>query len=277
VVYALGLGDLAGAVVLVVHAHPDDEVFATGAATIAAKTAGATVHLRVFTGGEGRDSELTEAGLTEARLRKEPQLSTSTLLLGIDTWDYLTEPGQWTDTPHAPERTIAGADPSALAAAVVTAIDILRPDVLLTVGPDGLTGHPDHIACHNAVASALETAAHRPRIVLGAILDQRVVRSANQTARRITDGPVGSGRVAGVSIGSEVITVTGPPVTEVRRKRALDAYVPGLGTSETTELDPGLVGAGDSVLLRFVLDTAGWNRDDFVRLPGGRGSPQVTQ
>jgi len=35
-----------GAVVLV-HAHPDDEVFATGAATIAAKWAGAPVHLRL--------------------------------------------------------------------------------------------------------------------------------------------------------------------------------------------------------------------------------------
>jgi LmbE family N-acetylglucosaminyl deacetylase len=48
--------DLSGAVVLVVHAHPDDEVFATGAATIAAQRAGASVHLRLFTGGEGRGS-----------------------------------------------------------------------------------------------------------------------------------------------------------------------------------------------------------------------------
>ncbi|MBO0703523.1 MAG: PIG-L family deacetylase, partial [Candidatus Dormibacteraeota bacterium] len=47
------------AVVLVIHAHPDDEVFATGAATIAARSAGASVHLRLFTGGEvTRDGDL---------------------------------------------------------------------------------------------------------------------------------------------------------------------------------------------------------------------------
>ncbi len=51
-----------GAVVLVVHAHPDDGVFATGAATIAAKWAGAPVHLRLFTGGEGRGSGSSDAG-----------------------------------------------------------------------------------------------------------------------------------------------------------------------------------------------------------------------
>lgn len=273
----LGLGGLADAVVLVVHAHPDDEVFATGAATIAAKAAGARVHLRVFTGGEGRDTELTQAGLTAARLRKKPQVAASTSLLGIDTWDYLTEPGRWTDTPHSPERTIAGVDTSTLATPIADAIDTLQPDVLLTVGPDGLTGHPDHIACHNAVVRALETATHRPRAALGAVLDQRVVTAASKTARRLTGRPVGSGRVAGVSIGSEVITVTGPPMTETWRRRALDAYVPGLGTSKKTELDPDLVGAGDSVLLRFVLDTAGWNRDNYIHIPERRGNPEVTQ
>jgi LmbE family N-acetylglucosaminyl deacetylase len=46
--------DLSGAVVLVVHAQPDDEVFATGAATIAANEARDRVHRRIFTGGEGR-------------------------------------------------------------------------------------------------------------------------------------------------------------------------------------------------------------------------------
>lgn len=263
----LGLGGLADAVVLVVHAHPDDEVFATAAATVAAATAGATVHLRIFTGGEGRDSELSPAGLTAARQRKERRLARSTALLRFDTWDYLMEPGHWTDTPHAPERTIACADTSTLAPPVVDAIDALRPDVLLTVGPDGLTGHPDHIACHNAVAHALAATTHRPRVALGAVLDQQTVRTAGETARRVTGRQIGSGRVTGVPLGDEVITVAGPPMTEAWRRHALDAYVPGLGTSKTTLLYPDLVGAGDSVLLRFVLDAAGWNHDSYVHLP----------
>lgn len=65
-------------------------------------------------------------------------------------------------------------------------------------------------------------------------------------------------------------------MTEARRRRALDAYVPGLGTSKATMLDPDLVGAGDSVLLRFVLDTAGWDDDRYVHLTGSPGSLEVT-
>ncbi|OIJ24791.1 PIG-L deacetylase family protein [Nocardioides luteus] len=262
--------DLNGAIVLIVHAHPDDEVFATGAAAVAAKAAGARTHLRLFTGGEGRGSVLTPTGLASARRAKETRLTESTEALGIDTWDYLTQPGRWTDTPHAPTRTIGAADLVDLAAPVRSALETLRPDIVLTVGPDGLTGHPDHIACHNAVTHACATAAHRPRVALGAVLDQRAVRAAAEAARAATGRPVGSGRVNGMTLDTSVITVTGPPGTDDSRRQALDAYVPGLGTSSANDVDTELMGAGDSVLLRFVLDAAGWTRDRFLplHLPG---------
>lgn len=101
--------DLRGAVVLVVHAHPDDEVFAMGAATIAATEAGARVQLKLFTGGEGWASTTSLPGLAAARRYKEVRLAASTRLLGIDDWAYLAAPGRWTDTPHHPARTIATA------------------------------------------------------------------------------------------------------------------------------------------------------------------------
>jgi LmbE family N-acetylglucosaminyl deacetylase len=258
--------DLSGAVVLVVHAHPDDEVFATGAATIAAQRAGASVHLRLFTGGEGRGSALTPAGLEEARRRKEERLAAAATLLGIDTWGYLTEPGRWADTPHAPDQTIASADPSEVVEPVVEAIETMRPDMLLTVGADGLTGHPDHIACHDAVVRSLSMTSHPPRTALGAVLDQRAVEAGCYSARAITGRPIGSGRVTGVVLSADTVTVTGPPETEARRRQALDAYVPGLGTSDITDLDTDDVGSGDSVLLRFVLDAAGWHRDRFKQV-----------
>lgn len=218
----------------------------------------------------GRTSLLTPAGLTEARQAKEARLARSAELIGIDTWGYLTEPGRWTDTPHAPARTIGAADLTDLAAPVRSALETLRPDIVLTVGPDGLTGHPDHIACHHAVVHALATASHRPRISLGAVLDQRAVRAATETARAVTGRSVGSGRVTGVALDSSAVTVTGPPRTEARRRRALDAYVPGLGTSDATDVDIEAMGTGDSVQLRFVLDAGGWNQDRFLtlNLPG---------
>lgn len=262
----LASSDLAGAVVLVVHAHPDDEVFATGAATIAADNLGASVHLRVFTGGEGRDSGLKEVDLTAARRRKEGSLTLSTKLLGISDWSYLRAPGRWNDTPHSPERTIAAAALDDLAAAVADAIGALRPDVLLTVGPDGLTGHPDHIACHDAVRRALATTANPPRVALGAVLDQMAVESAYDTARTCLGRPVGSGTVPGASIGPDVMLIAGPEGTDERRRQALDEYVPRLGTAPYDDLSIGRVGSGDSVLLRFLLDATGWDRDRFVPL-----------
>ncbi len=95
------------------------------------------------------------------------------------------------------------------------------------------------------------------------------MRTATETARTVTGRFVGSGRVTGRAHDTSVITVTGPPGTDDRRRQALDAYVPGLGTSSATDVDTELMGTGDSVLLRFVLDTAGWAQDRFLplRLP----------
>lgn len=258
--------DLAGAVVLVVHAHPDDEVFATAAATIAADSLGASVHLRVFTGGEGRASGLNEGDLAAARRRKERSLTGSAKLLGISDWAYVSAPGRWSDTPQSPERTIAAAAPDELAASVVNAIDALRPDVLLTVGPDGLTGHPDHIACHDAVRGALATTAHPPRVALGAVLDQVAVEHAYNAAETSLGRPVGSGALAGAAIGPDMVLIAGPEGTEERRREALNEYVPQLGTGSYDELSMDRVGSGDSVLLRLLLDATGWDRDRFVRL-----------
>lgn len=262
----LASSDLAGAVVLVVHAHPDDEVFATGAATIAADSSGASVHLRMFTGGEGRASGLTAVDLAAARRRKEKALARSTILLGIRDWAYLSTPGRWNDTPHSPDRTITAAAPDDLAAAVVKAIDSMRPDVVLTVGPDGLTGHPDHVACHDAVRRALATTANPPRIALGAVLDQVAVESAYDVARKHLGRSVGSGTVAGAAIGPDVALIAGPEGTDERRRQALDEYVPRLGTAPYDDLSIECVGSGDSVLLRLLLDATGWDRDRLVHL-----------
>lgn len=109
----LGIDDLNGATVLVVHAHPDDEVFATGAATIAARAAGARTHLRLFTGGEGRDSVLTPKGLASARRARETRLAESAELLRIDTWSYRPSPATGrTPRTHPPGRSARPTSPT---------------------------------------------------------------------------------------------------------------------------------------------------------------------
>lgn len=251
--------------VVVVHAHPDDEVFCTGAAILAAKAAGARVRLRVFTGGEGRSVELTPAALADARERRTAKLTAACAHLGVDEWDYLTVAGEWTDTPHHREATMAAASPDALAGAVTRFLDDERPTIVLTVGPDGLTGHPDHIACHRAVASALTRAAWGPRLALGAVLDQAHVEAAQQQARRLFGAAIGSGRVRGLR-EPQTQKVTASTEAQHLRRLALDVYTRGLGTAPVEDLTKLSQPWGDSVLLRLVLDTSGWDTDHFLPL-----------
>lgn len=255
-----------GSVVLVVHAHPDDETFATAAATSAAHDAGCTVHLRIFTGGEGYGAELTPAGLADARERKKAMLDQAAPHIGIDGWDYLTSPGRWNDTPDAPERTIAAARPEELAAVVLPAIDALRPDVILTVGPDGLTGHPDHIACHHATLAAARAAAAPPRLVLGAVVSADDVLAARAAARDLYGRDVGSAHLIGRP-AQNAVRITADENSAQRRRAALNAYLPGLGTTPEQEL-PATFPDGESALMRLLFDHAGWNHDIFEPMIG---------
>ncbi|HVX43352.1 MAG TPA: PIG-L family deacetylase [Mycobacteriales bacterium] len=255
-----------GTVVLVVQAHPDDETFTTAAATLAAKQAGCTVHLRIFTGGEGYGAELTPAGLARARERKAAMLDAAVPQLGIDDWDYLGSPDRWNDTPEAPERTIAAADLDDLTATLLPTIEALRPDVILTVGPDGLTGHPDHIACHHATLAAARAATVSPRAVLGAFLPADDIRAAEERASELYGRPIGAGRLVGRRPQNAVTITAGADATG-RRKAALEVYVPGLGTRPQEDL-PAAFPDGEAVLIRLVFDHAGWDRDRFELLLG---------
>jgi LmbE family N-acetylglucosaminyl deacetylase len=49
---------------------------------------------------------------------------------------------------------LAEADPKALTAQVLAAVNEIHPQVMLTFGPDGLSGHPDHITIGQCAAGA---------------------------------------------------------------------------------------------------------------------------
>jgi LmbE family N-acetylglucosaminyl deacetylase len=235
---------------LVVHAHPDDEVFATGAATIALSDAGWRVVLRVATGGEA--SEDPALGEVEARRVRSEKLSRSCELLGIAEWGWL---GDWVDRGGAGPGTVADEESAVLVDAVRRALGEVRPELVLTVGSDGLTGHPDHVAIGAAVREAADD-------VLGARLRAADVVAAHRSLKEYAGGrPVGSGRVVGV--GNETVLEEIRGTAEERRRQALDVYRAGLGTLPLEQVLGGRL--GDSVLLRAVLDVAGWDRDRFER------------
>ncbi|MGW1340823.1 PIG-L family deacetylase [Kribbella sp. NPDC002412] len=226
---------------LVVHAHPDDEVFATGAATAVLSAAGWHVVLRVATPGIGDAAD---------------KLQASCDLLGIDEWDWLSTAGRWVDDggsggPH----TLASAEPGEVAAEVARAVSEVQPHLVLTVGRDGLTGHPDHIAISRAVQ---QQRCH----ALGARLRAQDVQAGHNHLQQLLPGEkVGSGLVVGCETDLQEITSTAEAAQ--RRRKALDQYYNGLGTTDISELVTTYGRRGDSLLLRAIFDASGWQTDRF--------------
>ncbi len=230
---------------LVVHAHPDDEVFATGAATSILSAEGWRVVLRVATAGVGTAAD----GLTG-----------SCDLLGIHEWDWLGGAGRWVDDGGlGGSRTLAQADPGQVAAEVAVSVRELSPELVLTVGRDGLTGHPDHVAVSRAVGLAVR---HEPCRALGARLRAQDVQAGRELMQQLLPGKqIGSGRVLGCLDNSGLERFSGAP--EDRRRRALDQYYEGLGTQPLVELVQTHNSRSDGLLLRAVFDATSWQQDHF--------------
>ncbi|NIK60197.1 PIG-L family deacetylase [Kribbella shirazensis] len=238
---------------LVVHAHPDDEVFATGAATSVLREQGWHVVLRVAT-----------AGMHGAL----DHLGASCSLLGINEWDWLGAVDQWIDDggrsgPHS----LAAASPDDLAEAIEVAAVVNEPELILTVGSDGLTGHPDHIAISQGVQRALRSLDCR---ALGARVRAQDVRAGERLIQQLAPGEqVGSGKVQGCDAPLEEIG----GASEQRRRQALDEYYEGLGSSPLQELLGVHRASSDGLLLRAVFDAAGWQQDRFEELTAWSDAP----
>ena len=116
--------------VLMVWAHPDDETYLAGGLSAALTDAGRRVVCVTATRGEAGG---TTAGLAEIRTS---ELEAALKLLGV-------EEHHWLDYA---DGGCASVDEDQAAARIRTVIDDVRPDTVVTFGPDGFTGHPDHQA-----------------------------------------------------------------------------------------------------------------------------------
>jgi LmbE family N-acetylglucosaminyl deacetylase len=128
-----------------IFAHPDDETFCAGGTLAKYASAGAEVSVISLTkGGAGqiRDaSAATRATLTAAR---EKELDAAGSELG------LTE----TRCLDYPDGGLSEIDRTILVRVASELLNEIDPDVVITFGPDGFSGHPDHIAVGGAVTAA---------------------------------------------------------------------------------------------------------------------------
>ncbi|MDD7942310.1 PIG-L family deacetylase [Actinomycetospora lutea] len=132
-----------------VWAHPDDETFLSSGLILAAHERGDRVVLVTATRGErGTDDPGTWPPERLGRLR-ERELESALAVLGVDEHRFL---GHGDGTCHEAAEPLA-------ARAVATVIEDVRPDTIVTFGPDGVTGHADHRAVGRWATRARNTVA----------------------------------------------------------------------------------------------------------------------
>jgi LmbE family N-acetylglucosaminyl deacetylase len=159
---------------LVVYAHPDDESFGNAGTIIRYSAAGVKVHYACATRGECGTvapallSPYRERGLDQdqsiAALRSD-ELACAARALNLAAVHYLgyRDSGMAGAPDNQHPAALVTAPAERVAGQLVALIRALRPQVVVTFGPYGGYGHPDHIAIHHATHDAFAAASDPAR------------------------------------------------------------------------------------------------------------------
>lgn len=172
---------------VLVHAHPDDETLTTGG-TIARHTAEPDTAVTLVTCTLGEQGEIIPPGLAllgpdaadQLGGYRAGELAAACAALGVTDHRYLGGIGRWRDTGMAlAGRGVRAATPDVLHPRAFAApeafdeqvdalVDVLRetePQVVVTYGPDGGYGHPDHVRAHDVTVAAVTRVGAPTRVV----------------------------------------------------------------------------------------------------------------
>src|SRR5581483_1175630 len=131
--------------ILTVYAHPDDEAFGPSSVLARAVRHGAELDGLWLTRGEqGAPNEApppTPAALGRARAADLRAVARLIGYRGVEILDYA-------------DGGLARVPLEELEGVVLERLRALRPDVVLTFGPAGITRHPDHVAVGRAASAA---------------------------------------------------------------------------------------------------------------------------
>jgi len=149
------------ATVLISTAHPDDETFGCGGTIALLARRGVAVYVLLATSGQAGEIAVaaldTSANRADLGALRESETRAATTVLGVAGVRFLGfRDGRLEQVGDEP-----------LAWEVAVAIRELQPDVLITFGPDGIYGHPDHLAIHRATRLAWQVAADPQADVAG--------------------------------------------------------------------------------------------------------------
>lgn len=130
---------------LVVLAHPDDESFPMGGTLAKYAAQGVRVELICATLGE---AGIPGRSPVETAQIRERELRAAAKVLGLRQVRLLGyEDGK-----------LAYTNPNYVVRQLAALMWELRPQVVITFGPDGISGHPDHLAIHRFTTQAFDRA-----------------------------------------------------------------------------------------------------------------------
>ena len=153
---------------LLVHAHPDDEVISTGATM--AKYAADGAHVALVTCTLGEEGEVLVPELEHLAAHHHDRLGDHRINeladamkeLGVDDHRFLGGAGRWRDsgmmglpTNDRPD-CFWQADMDEAVGELVAVMREVRPQVVITYNEFGGYGHPDHIQAHRVTVAAFE-------------------------------------------------------------------------------------------------------------------------
>jgi LmbE family N-acetylglucosaminyl deacetylase len=147
-----------------IWAHPDDETYLAGGIMAAAVANGQRVVCVSATAGEhGTDNP---ALWPPERLGTVRRLEAAAAMAVLGVTDH-----RWLGHP---DGGLAGLDPAGPVAQIAGILAEVRPDTILTFGPDGGTFHPDHQTVSTWVGQAWQQTGRRGRLWHAAMTEEHL-------------------------------------------------------------------------------------------------------
>ena len=163
---------------LAIFAHPDDETFRPGGTLAILARQGVQVQVLTSTRGEaGSCGEPPLCTVDELPCVRERELHCACAALGIHSMrlmDYL-------------DGHLQEANRETLVKRILSVVDEVKPQVMLSFGPDGISGHPDHVIIGGCASEAFQRAAQVAALYTVAVPFSLAQRSGMRQLQPVPD------------------------------------------------------------------------------------------
>jgi mycothiol conjugate amidase Mca len=149
---------------MIVHAHPDDEVFSTGG--VLSKYGEQGIHTVLVTCTDGAEGEVVDPTMNAEEVKprlgqvRKAELEAAIKVLGIGSLEFLgyRDSGMVGKDSNQNPACFHMADPEEATERLVRLVRKYRPQVLVSYDEKGSYGHPDHIKAHQITWPAYDAA-----------------------------------------------------------------------------------------------------------------------